>query len=916
MPDKFSIINSVKKLFNTKNSNVQESTPDTSPYPLINWGDTHKQLHPYYGVVGGTYYANTGMPWLSADARKAVKTEWFWQPIRGQPRRVDTNELRKYANTVWVQSIVMHIIQQVSNVPWDIVPKDDLNYYEVEEEITRVKEFLMNPNKNNESWSDLLKAFIKDVLEIDAGVFVKVFSIDSYDFEHLEPRSGAPLLKPLMCSECMGKKRILPGHANRKAAKTLISINSMSKKLPEFVSQKIRKNNDEVVEEKLVFIKPDYNDVKKRMMEIVSANTSFSENAVSVECPFCEGTGQGRHLTEVYVQDGASFLKDCDRTGWTYGFWQYSYAIPAHPMWFSPQEIIYGSMNPRGVSVYGYSPLQSSLEVVKALEYSVKHNMALFLDGAVPDGVVSVEDMSNEELKRMKVSWENDLKGQPHKIIFLNKKTTFAPFAFNNREMQFMESQLNSWKQVMSNFQVSPIDIGLTEDNSRATAGTSAEMGRRKSIRPLLKKIEGLINSQLLPELLAFNVKYSFVLDDPVEERMRADLNAVYLNAGLKSINEIRIEMGLPPVSWGDGQPNSLMGFTNNSGVSMPSENTGINDTINEVRDNPNDVSGESNKDYSYPFKDQVPFVTTIQNLSTPLPFAVPKKGHVNTQYPYNALNGLCPGCGQQSLMVLGESPDTISVGKLYECQACRRSFTEQDLQSVFNEQERLHDSGERTDPYVKPQTIETELNDVLAPKVLRGIRQLEPFPDEGLRHDVPLMDFQTGKYKTKNIVINKKKKVLKKKIKPNSLDLSVVEWVGFNTVPLSVFIKLFLESYDFNDVKGTKKQKRELKDLFLQSFVSGNTLKNLVEQIVSIGFSKLSAESIMRTESVRIANESRLLKYESTGDKYVRFHSTSDNITCKHCLSLSNQVFSIVDAKNVIPVHPMCRCTWLPAVM
>ena len=87
-----------------KNPLSAESQGDMS-FPLVTWSDPfgeglRKQLHPYYGVVSGSYYAMTGMPWLSSDARKAVKTEWFWQPIRGQPRRVDTNELRKYANTV------------------------------------------------------------------------------------------------------------------------------------------------------------------------------------------------------------------------------------------------------------------------------------------------------------------------------------------------------------------------------------------------------------------------------------------------------------------------------------------------------------------------------------------------------------------------------------------------------------------------------------------------------------------------------------------------------------------------------------------------------------------------------------------------------------------------------------------------
>lgn len=491
----FSTITAPNKLIPSIESPLVER-PGQKPYPLVTWSDPYaamveKQLHPYYGVVSGVYYAMTGMPWLSSDARKAVKTEWFWQPIRGQPRRVDTNELRKYANTIWVQSIVMTILNQVANIPWDIIPKDEETSYEsAQDEIEQIKQFFEHPNKNNDSWTDILKAFIKDVLEIDAGVLVKVYTIDSYDFEHLEPRSGAPLLKPLVCPECMGKRSVLPGAAKDKACRTIDAMEKSELMLPNEYSHPFLKDV------KYELTKPDYTVMREKMLQVVSYNSPFDSTAVEIECPFCNGTGTGRQLTEVYCQDGASFLKDADRTGWVYGYWQYSYAIPAHPMWFSPDEIVYYMANPRGISVYGYSPLQSSLEAVKALEYSMKHNMALFLDGAVPDGVVGVEDMSNEELTRMKTAWENELKGQPHKVVFVNKKTTFSPFAFNNRDMQFLEGQKETWKQVMANFNVTPADLGIFEDMNRATAGTAAETGRRKAIRPVLAKIEDMVNKQ------------------------------------------------------------------------------------------------------------------------------------------------------------------------------------------------------------------------------------------------------------------------------------------------------------------------------------------------------------------------------------------------------------------------------------
>ena len=705
-----------------KQKTVSLDLTPSKPFPLTTWNNDlmEKQLHPYYGVVSGMYYAMTGMPWLSSDARKAVMTEWFWQPIRGQPRRVDTNELRKYSNTVWVQSIVMTILNQLCSIPWDVIPKEGLEYKDVEKEIDRIKPFFENPNKNCESFNDLIRAWLKDVLEIDAGVLVKVFTVDSYDFEHLEPRSGAPLLKPLICPECGGEKEGEEKSFKQKAERTLRAIDFMEKTLPESKTM----NFDKETKKEYKMIKPDYSGMKTKLLEIVSYNSPSDANAIGFEteelpkktsCPYCNGTGKGRQLTELYARDGASFLKDSDRTGWTYGYWQYSYAIPAHPMWFNRDEIVYFMQNQRSMSGYGYSAVQSSLETIKALEYSVKHNMALFIDGAVPDGVVSVEDMDDKELIRMKAAWENELKGQPHKIVFLNKKTTFAPFAFNNRDMQFLEGQREMWNQVISNFNMNPIDLGITRDVNRSTAASQIELTRRKAIRPLMKKIEELINDQIMPELGAENTKFAYIVDDPVEERKEAELGEIYLRNGLKTINEIRIEMGLQPVEWGNDNPieqKAVMG----AGMGARGQVTGRASEVKEERPADNEAERRSKpeenktKGYQYPFQPQVPFLTSTQNLSTAGPFALPKKGHVNTQYPYNEIAGRCPGCGKPTVEQIPAVAGSMSE-PWYHCISCDRKWAKSELDRVIAEMENLQGQNSKA-PSIDP----AQTNMVTAP--------------------------------------------------------------------------------------------------------------------------------------------------------------------------------------------------------
>jgi len=913
--------------------------------PMFNWFDTQKQLHPYYGAVGGVYYAMTGMPWLSSDARKAVLTEWFWQPIRGQPRRVDTNELRSYGNTIWVRSIVVTKKNQLRSIPWDVIPEEGFLYAEVEADILKAKSFFECPNDNYQSWDDIVSSWVEDEEMIDAGVLVKTFSIDSYDFEHLEPRSGAPLLKPLLCPECDGLGLGLSKDFKEKALKSLESIKRMDLLLKDGFSP-----DDFKKEFKL--LKPDYSKAIEKLQEVVSYNSPSDANILGfdsmeepepVSCPFCNGTGRGRRLKEAYAMDGASFLKDADRTGWVYGYWQYSYAIPAHPMWFNKDEIIYFSM-----SVYGYSAMQAALDTVKTLDYSTQHNKALMIDGAVPDGMVSVEDTDDIELGRMRMRWENELKGQPHKVIFVNKRTTFSPFAFDNKELQFNESQLSNWKYVISMFNMTPVDLGITEDINKSTAATQAEMGRRKGIRPLMKKIEQLINDQLMPELGVQHVKFAYIIDDPTEERQMAELNEIYLRNNLKTVNEIRLDMGMPPVPWGDDQNlSSGFGFGAQNGFQegqsedgkpedgkvkedkveggeeRPAESEGLDAQRKETEERPDEAEKKSFnvwldryqfilKDFSdgevallwkdYAFSAQVPFITTIQNLSTPVPFALPRKGHVNTQEPYRELAALCPGCGSEQIAPIQADINTVFGPNWYRCDHCHRTYSEEDMKLAIQTQESLHRDKE---PFKL-------LENPFGQQVSMG--PTAPTPNQV---SVPMRDQNTGSYGGKTDTESELKPEIRgsKLKKKAGLKIEGFEylddWIGFDYAPFSLFVKTYLESYDFGEVEATERQRKGLSSVFIEAFSEGLNMTQLSERIVKLGFDEKSAEMIARTETIRIANEAKLLEAESKDYEKVQFTATRDNLTCKECNGLNFKVMKIKEAQGLIPVHPRCRCTF-----
>jgi phage portal protein BeeE len=376
----------------------------------------------------------------------------------GQPRRVDTNELRQFSQTFWVAACVKTLVDEISTLEWDILPKDDVDYGSVQEKAKEIKDFLKYPNKNRESFNTIMRALLKDLLELDAGTLVKVFDIDSYDFTQLEPKSGSPLLKPL---------------------------------------------------------------------------------------------GQ-RRLTEIYARDGASFLKETDKFGYVNGYWQYSYQIPAHPMWFNRDEICYIMENPRSMSTYGFARTQAVLDIVKSLHYSTLYNKKFFEESAMPDGALGLKDTNEAEMKAFRDSWEREFRAQPHKFVVINKEIDWKPFSLSNKEMQFLESQNAYIKWIITMFGLTPSELGITDDVNRATSATQSEVTKRRGVRPFLKLIESYINSDIIPEFNTEDVIFQFIYDDPAEKTQRLNNWKLEIEMGIKTPNEVRREMGMEPIEGGD----------------------------------------------------------------------------------------------------------------------------------------------------------------------------------------------------------------------------------------------------------------------------------------------------------------------------------------------------------------------------
>lgn len=108
---------------------------------------------------------------------KAVLTEFWINPLYGQPRLVDLQTVKRLARHGIATMCIEKIIDIITQQGWAIMPKKGKKMNQAHHDA--IVEFLHHPNRNNETFESILRKIIRGILESDDGTIVKVY--DEYE---------------------------------------------------------------------------------------------------------------------------------------------------------------------------------------------------------------------------------------------------------------------------------------------------------------------------------------------------------------------------------------------------------------------------------------------------------------------------------------------------------------------------------------------------------------------------------------------------------------------------------------------------------------------------------------------------------------------------------------------------------------
>lgn len=232
----------------------------------------------------------------------------------------------------------------------------------------------------------------------------------------------------------------------------------------------------------------------------------------------------------------------------------YEYRTGASEQRFTPNEIIHFRYpDPRDPYHAGLSPLRASFESVALASDYLAFKQATWENCAIPSAIISPDEaIGEEERERLEAQWNQKYRrGGAGRVLVAESGMKVHILAHSMGDLAALAEMKTTREDIANVFGV-PLAFLTTETNLANLQAAEAQH-TRKAIRPRLQRRDEKINEQLVP-LFDPTGRLFVASDDPVPDDQRQCLaqQESDLKWGIKSINEVRQERGLPPVPWGE----------------------------------------------------------------------------------------------------------------------------------------------------------------------------------------------------------------------------------------------------------------------------------------------------------------------------------------------------------------------------
>jgi len=235
----------------------------------------------------------------------------------------------------------------------------------------------------------------------------------------------------------------------------------------------------------------------------------------------------------------------------------YEYRGGGRTVRYAPADVVHFKYpDPRDPYGPGLSPLRACYEhQVLDSEYTALKR-AKFNNYALPNAVISpAEVIGEEEARRYELEWNAKFgRGGAGRVLVGESPLSVQLLQQSLGDLSAL-SEVGASREVIASAFGVPVSY-MTRETNMANVQAAESQHAVTAIRPRLARRDEKINERLIP-LYDPSGRLFVASGEPAPQALarRLEEDAQNVQAGIRTINEVRSQLGLPPVPWGDAPP-------------------------------------------------------------------------------------------------------------------------------------------------------------------------------------------------------------------------------------------------------------------------------------------------------------------------------------------------------------------------
>lgn len=226
--------------------------------------------------------------------------------------------------------------------------------------------------------------------------------------------------------------------------------------------------------------------------------------------------------------------------------------IPASD--YTTEELIYLQRNPRSWTPYGYSPVEQIILTVNTQIRRMLEQLAYFTAGNIPLGFGNLpKDYTPQQIIDFQKGFNAMREGnqeQRSQMVFMPSEFKYTP-----AKEAPLKSDFDEWLARKICFAFSISAEPFVQHVNRATAQTSKDKASEEGLIPTQHFLKRTMDKIIREDFQAPYLEFIWQDDKEHDAKEASDINIAYVKAGIRSIDQIRQELGDEQLGGAYAQP-------------------------------------------------------------------------------------------------------------------------------------------------------------------------------------------------------------------------------------------------------------------------------------------------------------------------------------------------------------------------